>query len=69
MRRTRSLTTGTLRTPMGDVPPTGKRVELQLCEVHRIEGGKIRSSTSYFDSAAMTAQLGLMPETPTAERV
>jgi hypothetical protein len=29
---------------MGDVPPTGKRVELQLCEVHRIEGGKIRSS-------------------------
>ena len=53
--------TGTLRTPMGDIPATGKHVELRLCDVHRIADGKIQASTSYFDAAAMMAQLGLMP--------
>ena len=115
--------TGTLRTPMGDIPATGKhvelrcvleqlergrplaghdqrvvvrlhelepafrrepcadllailapavvrhdlgavaarRLELRLCDVHRIADGKIQASTSYFDAAAMMAQLGLMP--------
>jgi steroid delta-isomerase-like uncharacterized protein len=58
--------TGTLRTPMGDIPATGKRVEVRLCDVHHIEGGKIHSTTSYFDAAAMMAQLGLMPDVPAA---
>jgi steroid delta-isomerase-like uncharacterized protein len=61
--------TGALRTPMGEIPATGRKVEVHLCDVHRIEGGKIRSSMSYFDAAAMMAQLGLMPETPTVQRV
>jgi len=37
-----------------------------LCDVHHIEGGRIRSTTSYFDAAAMMAQLGLMAEAPAA---
>jgi len=57
--------TGTLRTPMGDIPATGRHVDVHLCDVHRIADGKIRSTTSYFDAAAMMAQLGLLPE-PTA---
>ena len=36
------------------------------CDVHRIEGGQIHATTSYFDAAAMMAQLGLMPELPPA---
>jgi steroid delta-isomerase-like uncharacterized protein len=60
--------TGTLRTPMGDIPATGKHVDLHLCDVHRIADGKIQASTAYFDAAAMMAQLGLMPEPTAAAR-
>ena len=58
----RGTHTGTLAGPGGDIPATGRSVTLQLCDVHRIEGGKIISLRSYFDSASLLTQLGVMPE-------
>lgn len=58
--------TGTLHTPMGDIPATGKRVELHLCDIHTIRDGRIHASHAYFDAASMMGQLGLMPEMPSA---
>jgi steroid delta-isomerase-like uncharacterized protein len=54
--------TGTLRGPGGDIPATGRSVTLHLCDVHEIRDGKIRKVSSYFDSASLLEQLGVMPE-------
>jgi len=54
--------TGTLRTSMGDIPATGRRITLQLCDVMEFRDGKVTSQRSYFDSGSMMAQLGLGAE-------
>lgn len=53
--------TGTLSTPDGDIPPTGKRVSLRQVAVQRIEDGKVASEHLYFDQLELMAQLGLAP--------
>jgi steroid delta-isomerase-like uncharacterized protein len=54
--------TGPLRSPGGEIPATGRSVTLHLCDVLEIKDGKIRSVRSYFDSASLLMQLGVMPE-------
>lgn len=54
--------TGTFRTPDGDIEATGKRGEIPMCNVYRIENGKIVSQTGYYDAATFMKQLGIMPE-------
>jgi steroid delta-isomerase-like uncharacterized protein len=54
--------TGTLAAPGGDIPATGRTVTLQLCDVLKIEDGKIKFLHSYFDSTSLLTQLGVMPE-------
>jgi steroid delta-isomerase-like uncharacterized protein len=54
--------TGTLRGAGGDIAATGRSVTLHLCDFYEIRNGKIRSVHSYFDSASMLTQLGIMPE-------
>jgi steroid delta-isomerase-like uncharacterized protein len=58
----RGTQTGPLRSPGMEIPPTGKSITLHLCDVHEIRNGEIRSVKSYFDSASMLMQLGVMPE-------
>ena len=54
--------TGTLVSAAGEIPPTGRSVELKLCDVVEFRDGKATRIRSYFDSASLMAQLGLMPE-------
>jgi len=42
--------------------PTGKKIEIPFCEVMKIKDGKVISLNSYFDSAAMMHQLGILDE-------
>jgi steroid delta-isomerase-like uncharacterized protein len=58
----RGTQTGTLRSPGAEIPATGRSVTLNLCDVHEIRNGEIRSMQSYFDSASLLTQLGVMPE-------
>jgi steroid delta-isomerase-like uncharacterized protein len=58
--------TATLRSPNGDIPATGKRMDLHYADVMRVRDGKVFYHAVYFDSAEMMAQLGLMPETTAA---
>ena len=58
--------TGALRTPAGDIPPTGRRVELSVCEVHTLRNGKTTRLRIYYDIASLMTQLGLMPSMETA---
>ena len=57
----RGNNTGPLRLPMGDVPPTGRRGELRICDVSHIRNGKIVSYHSYYDTMTLLQQLGLVP--------
>ena len=52
---------GPLATPAGDVPPTGRAVEVPFCDVWTVRGGQIVGNRTYFDLATMMRQLGLAP--------
>ena len=52
---------GVLRTPTGDVPPTGRAVNLDYIQVLRFRGGKHVSFNLMFDRLLMLEQLSLMP--------
>jgi predicted ester cyclase len=56
---------GVLRGPIGDVPPTGRRVKVDYIQVLRFRDGKHVSFNLMFDQLTMPAQLGLVP-TPAA---
>ena len=53
--------TGTLMTPAGVIPPTGRRVDFTACEVYHIKNGKFASMHNYQDAASLMRQLGLIP--------
>jgi steroid delta-isomerase-like uncharacterized protein len=57
----RGINTSPLHMPTGDVPPTGRAVELRFCDVYRIKNGKIVSYRSYYDALGFMQQLGLVP--------
>lgn len=55
--------TGPLVLPDGtEVPPTGRRVQVQGMELVRMRDGKIVVDNLYYDSVAVAAQLGLLPQ-------
>lgn len=51
--------TGVLKTPAGDVPPTGRAVEFTVCEVWTVRDGQIASLRNYQDAGSIMRQLGL----------
>ena len=52
--------TGPLATPEGDVPPTGRKIEIPFAFIARMSpDGLIQEDRTYFDSALMAQQLGL----------
>lgn len=53
--------TGILRTPAGEIAPTGRTLDAPFCAVYEIAQGKITSTHLYFDQAELMAQLGLAP--------
>lgn len=53
--------TGTLRTPAGDVPPTGRSVTINSCDYIVVRAGKVASWHAYFDQFTFLDQLGLVP--------
>lgn len=53
--------TGTQSGPMGDIAPTGKKIEVVNFIVQRIEGGKIAETWVGWDNLAVLMQLGLFP--------
>jgi predicted ester cyclase len=55
--------TGTLRGPAGEIPPTGKRVDVRFCDIQRMADGKIVDTHLYFDQMDLVTQLGLSPTT------
>jgi steroid delta-isomerase-like uncharacterized protein len=54
--------TGPLGTPQGEVPPTGRKLMLPLCDVIDVAAGRITQIRAYYDQMTIAAQLGLLPE-------
>jgi steroid delta-isomerase-like uncharacterized protein len=52
---------GTLHTPAGDIPPTGRSVEVDYIQVLRFRDGKHVAFNLMFDRLLMLEQLGLVP--------
>jgi ketosteroid isomerase-like protein len=59
---------GPLRSPGGEISPTGRPVEFELCEVYQIRNGRIHSARTYFDTANLMHQLGVLAEPEGASR-
>jgi steroid delta-isomerase-like uncharacterized protein len=57
---------GTLSSPEGDVPPTGRRLEGRCSQIVRFADGKAVDENLYYDQMDVVMQLGLMPETAAA---
>jgi steroid delta-isomerase-like uncharacterized protein len=52
--------TGSLMTPKGEIPATGRTAEWSVCEVNRFRDGQLVSLHNYQDLGSMLQQLGLM---------
>ena len=59
----RGTHTGPFVTAAGTIPATGRPIELRICEIYEVRGGKIARLFAYYDSATMMRQLGLLPRT------
>lgn len=55
----RGTHTGPLDSPMGKIGPTGRKVEIRMCEVWECRNGKLANGRAYFDSRTLLSQLGL----------
>ena len=55
----RGTHTGPLAVSMGMIPPTGRRVEVQMELVNWFRGGKIHRARESFDLAGLMDQLGV----------
>jgi steroid delta-isomerase-like uncharacterized protein len=49
---------GPLKTPAGELAPTGKQIELRSCQVIEVDGDKVKSVRQYFDMGTLLKQLG-----------
>jgi predicted ester cyclase len=54
--------TGVLRTPQGDIPPTGRAVSVRYMQALRYRDGRFFSWHLIYDRLGLTEQLGLVPE-------
>src|SRR5258707_14911302 len=61
MVMTRVVITGTMKGKMGDAPPNGKSMDVEMFEQLRIKDGKMVERWGVFDSMKMMTQLGMMP--------
>jgi predicted ester cyclase len=52
---------GTLKTPMGDVPATGRKVRGDFVQVFEVDRGLIKSAHLMFDQVQLMTQLGMAP--------
>jgi steroid delta-isomerase-like uncharacterized protein len=49
--------TGPLLTPEGELPPSGKRIDIPFCDVHLVEEGRLLRTHRYWDTGTFSAQL------------
>lgn len=51
--------TGPLQSPMGEITPTGRKMNMPFCQVFHMSSGKIDSIHTYYDAMSLMQQLGI----------
>jgi hypothetical protein len=46
---------------MGEIPASGKKLNVPSCDVIQMKDGKIQSLNCYFEASVMMGQIGAMP--------
>lgn len=57
----RGTHTGPLRTPAGELAPTGRRIEIRACQIVNVEDVRVRAIRHYFDMTTLMQQLSGRP--------
>jgi predicted ester cyclase len=57
---------GVLRTPEGDLPPTGRNISLTFADDYELQDGLVVSSNLHLDRLALLEQLGAVPAAASA---
>jgi predicted ester cyclase len=52
---------GTLKTPMGDVPATGRKVKGEFIQIFEIDRGLVKRDNLLYDQVQLMTQLGMAP--------
>jgi len=52
--------TSALRTPDGDIPPTGKQIRIRSCDIATVRDGVVVAHRFYYDQLDFLTQLGLV---------
>jgi predicted ester cyclase len=55
---------GTLKTPMGDVPATGRKVKGEYVQIFEVDRGLVKRASLLFDQVQLMTQLGMAPAAP-----
>lgn len=55
---------GTLKTPMGDVPATGRKVRGEFIQILEIDRGLVKRDNLIYDQVQLMTQLGMAPAAP-----
>ena len=55
---------GTLKTPMGDVPATGKKVSGEYIQIFDVDRGLVKKVHMVYDQVQLMTQLGMAPAPP-----
>jgi steroid delta-isomerase-like uncharacterized protein len=56
--------TGTLKTPMGDIPATGRKVSGEFIQIFEIDRGLVKRNHLMYDQVDLMTQLGMAPAPP-----
>jgi predicted ester cyclase len=59
--RVKGTHTSAFKTPQGEMPPTGGRLDLPFVDILQARGDRFSSLHVYFDRLEMMSQLGLIP--------
>jgi steroid delta-isomerase-like uncharacterized protein len=57
---------GTLKTPMGNVPATGRKVRSEFIQIFDIDRGLVKRDNLMYDQVQLMTQLGMAPAAPQA---
>jgi predicted ester cyclase len=55
---------GTLKTPMGDVPATGRKVRGEYIQILEVDRGLVKRDNLLYDQVQLMTQLGMAPAAP-----
>jgi predicted ester cyclase len=55
---------GTLKTPMGDLPATGRKVTGDFVQIFEVDRGLVKKAHLMFDQVQLMTQLGMAPAPP-----